>query len=124
MMLRDFGTEDQKQRWMEPLLQGELGWCWFNRGATAPMPPDGNLSRTHNARRRQRLADQWRENVDDGFTQGQPRTRFARHSGEDGSPKGIGFLTSRKRRGLRSATTCGPSTCPQTILTARSPMFL
>ena len=25
MMLRDFGTADQKQRWMEPLLKGELG---------------------------------------------------------------------------------------------------
>ena len=28
MMLRDFGTADQRWRWMEPLLQGEMGWCF------------------------------------------------------------------------------------------------
>ncbi|MGA0231120.1 MAG: acyl-CoA dehydrogenase family protein, partial [Ilumatobacteraceae bacterium] len=28
LMLRDFGTSAQQSQWMEPLLQGEMGWCF------------------------------------------------------------------------------------------------
>ena len=44
LMLRDFGTAAQQARWMEPLLQGELGWCFGLTEAcllyTSPSPRD------------------------------------------------------------------------------------
>ncbi len=103
MMLRDFGTADQKQRWMEPLLKGELGWCF---GLTeAAHGSDATWMETRAERATRGGVSGWLLNGEKMWTTGLHKAShvlvFARHSGNDGSPKGIGcFVTSTQAEGF------------------------
>ena len=103
MMLRDFGTADQQSRWMEPLLQGDLGWCF---GLTeAAHGSDATWMETRAERTTRDGVDGWLITGEKMWTTGLHKAShvlvFARHSGEDGSPKGIGcFVTSTTAAGF------------------------
>ena len=104
MMVRDFGTADQKARWMEPLLRGELGWCF---GLTeAAHGSDATWMETRAERTSRDGIDGWLISGEKMWTTGLHKAShvlvFARHAGEDGSPTGIGcFVTSTQAEGFQ-----------------------
>ena len=103
MMLRDFGTVEQQSRWMEPLLQGDLGWCF---GLTeAAHGSDATWMETRAERTTRDGVSGWSITGEKMWTTGLHKAShvlvFARHAGEDGSPTGIGcFVTSTKATGF------------------------
>ena len=92
LMLRDFGTSTQQSRWMEPLLQGEMGWCF---GLTeAAHGSDATWMETRAEKVTQHGVAGWCLTGEKMWTTGLHKAShvlvFARHSGTDGSPIGIG----------------------------------
>jgi len=92
LQLRDFGTDEQKARYMKPLLERKMGWAfglteeahgsdatWMETRAV-PEPRDG--------------VDGWLINGEKMWTTGLHLAThvlvFARHSGRDGDARGIG----------------------------------
>lgn len=43
-ILHMFGTEEQKKKWLEPLLRGEIRSCFCMTGTFLTSSPDTNLS--------------------------------------------------------------------------------
>jgi acyl-CoA dehydrogenase len=92
LMLRDFGTSAQQSQWMEPLLQGEMGWCF---GLTeAAHGSDATWMETRAEEAVQDGVSGWRITGEKMWTTGLHKAShvlvFARHSGADGSAVGIG----------------------------------
>ena len=92
LMLRDFGTQAQQSRWMEPLLKGEMGWCF---GLTeAAHGSDATWMETRAEQVTQDGVTGWCLTGEKMWTTGLHKAShvlvFARHSGADGSPVGIG----------------------------------
>ena len=92
LMLRDFGTSAQQSQWMEPLLQGEMGWCF---GLTeAAHGSDATWMETRAEEAVQDGVSGWRITGEKMWTTGLHKAShvlvFARQSGADGSAVGIG----------------------------------
>ena len=92
LLLRDFGSEAQQARWMEGLLSGELGWSF---GLTEEA--HGSDATWLETRAESCVRDGqpgWLLNGEKMWTTGLHMAShvliFARHSGQSGSPKGIG----------------------------------
>jgi len=92
LLLRDFGTEDQRERWMEPLLSGEAGWSF---GLTEEAHgSDATWMETRAVRTERDGVSGWLLNGEKMWSTGLHVAShiliFARHSGDDGKPTGIG----------------------------------
>jgi len=92
LLLRDFGTEEQKARWMRPLLERELGWAF---GLTEEAHgSDATWMETRAVRCQRDGVEGWLLNGEKMWTTGLHMAShvliFARHAGEPGKPKGIG----------------------------------
>lgn len=92
LLLRDFGTAAQKEAWMEPLLQGSMGWAF---GLTEEAHgSDATWMETRAVPVEREDQKGWLINGEKMWTTGLHVAShvliFARHSGADGSARGIG----------------------------------
>jgi acyl-CoA dehydrogenase len=92
LQLRDFGTAEQKAKYMNALLERRMHWAF---GLTEEAHgSDATWMETRAVRDRRDGVDGWRINGEKMWTTGLHVAThvltFARHSGKDGDPKGIG----------------------------------
>ena len=90
LMMRDFGTDDQKAEWLEPMLRGERSFAF---GLTEP---DHGSDATYLETTARRVGDEWVISGTKRFNSGVHRAThdlvFARSSGQPGEPAGITAL--------------------------------
>ena len=103
LMLRDFGTPEQKERWMEPMLRGELPWA-FGLTEAAHGSDATHLETTAVPETRNGVPG-WLLNGEKMWTTGlhvaSHVMTFARHAGAPGDPRGIGcFVTPTDAEGF------------------------
>ena len=92
LMVRDFGTEEQKQEYIPAMLEGKMGWCFGlteeQHGSDATWMDTRAVPETRDG------VDGWLINGNKMWTTGLHKAThvmtFARHSGKDGDAKGIG----------------------------------
>jgi acyl-CoA dehydrogenase len=92
LMLRDFGTEQQKQEYIPQMLAGKMGWCFGlteeDHGSDATWMDTTAIPVAHEG------VDGWLINGNKMWTTGLHKAShvmtFARHSGKDGDARGIG----------------------------------
>ena len=92
LMVRDFGTEEQKQKYIPAMLEGKMGWCFGlteeHHGSDATWMDTSAVPETRDG------VDGWLINGNKMWTTGLHKAThvmtFARHSGKDGDAKGIG----------------------------------
>ncbi len=92
LMVRDFGTDEQKDAYIPPLLEGEMRWCF---GLTEEdHGSDATWMDTSAVPERRDGVDGWLINGNKMWTTGLHKAThvmtFARHSGKDGDARGIG----------------------------------
>lgn len=92
LMLRDFGTEQQKNDYIPAMLAGKMGWCFGlteeDHGSDATWMDTTAVAETRDG------VDGWLINGNKMWTTGLHKAShvmtFARHSGKDGDARGIG----------------------------------
>jgi acyl-CoA dehydrogenase len=92
LMLRDFGTEQQKRDYIPGMLAGKIGWCFGlteeDHGSDATWMDTTAIPVTRGG------VDGWLINGNKMWTTGLHKAShvmtFARHSGKDGDARGIG----------------------------------
>ena len=92
LMLRDFGTEQQKHDYIKPMLEGKMGWCF---GLTEEEHgSDATWMDTTAVAQKRDGVDGWLINGNKMWTTGLHKAShvmtFARHGGKDGDARGIG----------------------------------
>jgi alkylation response protein AidB-like acyl-CoA dehydrogenase len=100
LLMLEYGTEEQKARWVEPLAEGRSGFAF---GITEP---EHGSDATHMETRAVRDGDGWRINGEKTWNTGVHRAEYdmimARTSGEAGDARGItAFLVPMDAPGLR-----------------------
>ena len=103
LALLQFGNEEQKKKWIPPLLRGEFVGCF---AITEPdAGSDVSAIRTTAARKERRLRDQWDQTLDLQCAGGRRRLGLCLYGQESKAPRAIGLL-----RYLRSARSDSPRT--------------
>ncbi len=103
LLVRDFGTDQQKKDFIPAMLEGKMGWCFGlteeDHGSDATWMDTTAVSETRDG------VDGWLINGNKMWTTGLHMAShvmtFARHSGKDGDAKGIGcFLVPTNALGF------------------------
>ena len=103
LMVRDFGTDEQRQEYIPAMLEGKMGWCFGlteeHHGSDATWMDTTAVPETRDG------VDGWLINGNKMWTTGLHKAThvmtFARHSGKDGDARGIGcFLVPVDTQGF------------------------
>jgi len=103
LLVRDFGTDQQKKDFIPAMLEGKMGWCFGlteeDHGSDATWMDTTAVAETRDG------VDGWLINGNKMWTTGLHMAShvmtFARHSGKDGDAKGIGcFLVPTNALGF------------------------